>query len=65
MKKIPILGELAAGATQRHMIKLPGAGLANDEARPVISICGAKPGPAVDDRDAFGDLGQRQGPIDG
>src|ERR1700719_278524 len=44
MKKIPILGELKAGSTQRHLIKLPGAALARDEPRPVISITGAKSG---------------------
>src|SRR5204862_238604 len=42
---IPILGELTPGTTQRHLIKLPGAALANDEPRPVISVAGAKPGP--------------------
>jgi predicted deacylase len=44
---IPILGELRPGATQRHLIKLPGAALANDEPRPVISVAGAKPGPVL------------------
>jgi uncharacterized protein len=44
MKKIPILGELTPGTTQRHLIKLPGAALANDEPRPVISVTGAKSG---------------------
>jgi predicted deacylase len=47
MKRIPILGELKAGARQRHLIKLPGAALANDEPRPVISVSGAKPGPVL------------------
>jgi len=47
MKTIRILGELTSGATQRHMIKLPGAALANDEPRPVISVAGAKPGPVL------------------
>ena len=47
MKKIPILGELAPGTTQRHLIKLPGTALANDEPRPVISVAGAKPGPVL------------------
>ncbi len=42
-----ILGELKAGTTQRHLIKLPGAALAKDEPRPVISVCGAKPGPVL------------------
>ena len=44
---IPILGELTRGTTQRHLIKLPGAALANDEPRPVISVAGAKPGPVL------------------
>ena len=43
----PIFGKLTPGKTQRHMIKLPGAALANDEPRPVISISGAKPGPVL------------------
>ena len=43
----PILGELKPGTTQRHLIKLPGAALANDEPRPVISVAGAKPGPVL------------------
>jgi predicted deacylase len=45
--KIPILGELTPGTTQRHLVKLPGAALANDEPRPVISVAGAKPGPML------------------
>ncbi len=45
--KIPILGELTPGTTQRHLIKLPGAALANDEPRPVISVAGAKQGPVL------------------
>src|SRR6266478_5311686 len=44
MNRIPILGKLTPGKTQRHLIKLPGAALAKDEPRPVISITGAKPG---------------------
>jgi len=44
---IPILGELTPGTIQRHLIKLPGAALAKDESRPVISITGAKPGPVL------------------
>src|SRR5437762_3756645 len=44
---IPILGELTPGTTHRHQIKLPGAALANDEPRPVISVAGAKPGPVL------------------
>ena len=47
MFMIPILGELTPGTTQRHLIKLPGAALANDEPRPVISIAGIKPGPVL------------------
>src|SRR5438876_7413777 len=47
MNRIPILGELTPGTTQRHLIKLPGAALAKDESRPVISITGAKPGPVL------------------
>jgi predicted deacylase len=47
MKKIPILGELKAGRVQRHLIKLPGAALVNDEPRPVVSVTGAKPGPVL------------------
>src|SRR5262245_47575928 len=47
MTPFPILGELMSGATQRHLIKLPGAELANDEPRPVISVAGAKPGPVL------------------
>ena len=44
---IPILGELTPGTTQQHLIKLPGAALANDEPRPVISVAGAKLGPVL------------------
>ena len=44
---IPILGELTPGTTQRHLIKLPGAALANDEPRPVISVAGVKAGPVL------------------
>jgi predicted deacylase len=47
MFPVPILGELTPGTTQRHLIKLPGAALANDEPRPVISVAGAKPGPVL------------------
>ena len=47
MLPVPILGELTSGTTQRHLIKLPGAALANDELRPVISVAGAKPGPVL------------------
>jgi len=44
---IPILGELTPATTQRHVIKLPGDALTNDEPRPVISVAGAKPGPVL------------------
>jgi uncharacterized protein len=47
MNRIPILGKLTPGKTQRHLIKLPGAALAKDEPRPVVSITGAKPGPLL------------------
>jgi predicted deacylase len=42
-----ILGDLTPGKTKRHLIRLPGAALANDEPRPVISVTGAKPGPVL------------------
>jgi uncharacterized protein len=45
--KFPILGRLKPGTTKRHMIKLPGAALAKDEPRPVISVTGAKRGPTL------------------
>ena len=45
--KVRILGDLNAGTTQRHLIELPGAALANDEPRPVISVAGSKPGPVL------------------
>jgi uncharacterized protein len=47
MIPIPILGELTRGKIQRHLIKLPGAALAGDEPRPVISVAGAKSGPVL------------------
>jgi uncharacterized protein len=47
MNRIPILGKLTPGKTQRHLIKLPGAALAKDEPRPVISITDARPGPVL------------------
>src|SRR5215475_33126 len=43
----PILSELKAVTTQRHLSKLPGAALAEDEPRPVISITGATSGPLL------------------
>lgn len=44
---IPILAELKQGTTQRHLVKLPGTALANDERRPVITVTGAKEGPVL------------------
>jgi predicted deacylase len=44
---IPILGDLTPGTTQQHLIELPGAALANDEPRSVISVAGAKSGPML------------------
>jgi predicted deacylase len=44
---ISILGALTLGKRQRHLIKLPGAALANDEPRPVISVTGVKEGPVL------------------
>jgi predicted deacylase len=46
-RKIPILGELKPGRTERHLIKLPGPALASDEPRPVVTVTGAKPGPVL------------------
>ncbi len=43
---IPILGPLEPGKTERHLVMLPGAALL-DEARPVTTITGAKPGPVI------------------
>jgi predicted deacylase len=45
--KIPVLGQLNAGKTERHLIKLPGEALKNDEPRPVITVTGTKPGPTL------------------
>src|SRR5215475_14380257 len=47
MNRIPILGTLTPGKTERHLIKFPGAALTNDEPRPIISITGEKPGPLL------------------
>src|SRR5262245_9639604 len=44
---LSIFGELKAGTTQRHLVKLPGPALADDEPRPVISVAGAEPGPVL------------------
>ena len=41
---IPALGHLEPGRTKWHRVTLPGVALA-DEARPVTTITGAKPGP--------------------
>ncbi|HEY0369738.1 MAG TPA: M14 family metallopeptidase [Chthoniobacterales bacterium] len=43
---LPILGNLTAGKTERHLVRLPGE-LLNDEARPVITVTGAQPGPVL------------------
>lgn len=43
---IPALGPLTPGAKQRHYITLPGAAL-GDEARPVVTVTGANPGPTL------------------
>jgi predicted deacylase len=45
--KMPVLDTLAPGTTQRHLVKLPGAALANDEPRSVVTVMGAKPGPVL------------------
>src|SRR5689334_19866845 len=45
--KIPLLDALTPGTTQRHLVKLPGSALANDEPRAVITITGANPGPTL------------------
>jgi len=45
--KLSLLGALTSGKTERHLIKLPGAALANDEPRPVITVTGAKDGPVL------------------
>lgn len=47
MRRIPIVGKLAPQRTQRHLVKLPGPALVNDEPRPVITVNGAKPGPLL------------------
>lgn len=45
--RLPILGELEQGRTQQHLVRLPGAALAADEPRAVISISGARDGPLL------------------
>lgn len=42
-----IFGPLTAGRKERHLVKLPGSALVNDEPRPVITIGGEKPGPLL------------------
>ena len=44
--KLPILGNLTPGATQRHSVTLPGNAL-SDEPRSVVTVTGAKPGPVL------------------
>jgi predicted deacylase len=46
-RRFSILGALTPGTTQRHLTKLPGPALANDEPRPVITVTGARPGPVL------------------
>ena len=46
-EKFPLLGELTPGTTQRHLVKLPGAALANDEPRAVITVTGNESGPTL------------------
>jgi predicted deacylase len=46
-REIPILGALNPGTKQRHLVKLPGAALADDEPRPVVTVAGAKAGPIL------------------
>jgi uncharacterized protein len=45
--KLPLLDSLQPGTTLRHLVKFPGAALANDEPRPVITATGAEPGPIL------------------
>src|SRR3954469_273913 len=45
--KLPLLHALSPGTTQRHLVKLPGAALANDEPRPVITVTGTTAGPTL------------------
>ena len=49
MKKIeiPLLGRLNPGTTHRHLVKLPGSALANDEPRAVITVTGFNEGPVL------------------
>jgi uncharacterized protein len=43
---LPILGVLTTNTTGHHLVRLPGAALA-DEEWPVITVTGAKPGPVL------------------
>jgi hypothetical protein len=45
--KISLLDKLMPGRTQRHLIKLQGAAMANDEPRTVITVTGNKAGPTL------------------
>ncbi len=45
--KIKTLGKLNPGTTERHLVKLPGAALAEDEPRAVVTVTGATPGPVL------------------
>ena len=42
-----LLGDLRLETAQRHLVKLPGNALVNDEPRPVFTVTGAKPGPVL------------------
>jgi predicted deacylase len=44
---LPVLPPLTPGTTQRHLVKLPGSALANDEPRAVITVTGTNPGPTL------------------
>lgn len=44
--RIPILGPLTMGATEWHMVSLPGAALAGRQ-WPVVTVSGAQPGPVL------------------
>jgi hypothetical protein len=44
--RLPILGPLDRGTTQRHLVRLPGPDL-GDEPRSVITVTGSQPGPVL------------------
>ncbi|MFN2476541.1 MAG: succinylglutamate desuccinylase/aspartoacylase family protein [Chthoniobacterales bacterium] len=44
--QIPALGPLQPGTTQRHLVRLPGSALANEE-RPVTTVTGVAAGPVL------------------